>query len=58
MICEVWEANKAQATALESVVLVGAKHIVGCTEDGQKLLVRSGLSIVHTYCYYEGGNLN
>ena len=27
---EVWDANKAQAAALESVVLGGAKHILGC----------------------------
>ena len=27
---EVWEANKAQAGALESVVLGGAKRILGC----------------------------
>ena len=28
---EVWEANKAQAAALESVVLGGAKRILGCS---------------------------
>ena len=28
---EVWEANKAQAGALESVVLGGAKRILGCS---------------------------
>ena len=30
---EVWEANKAQAAALESVVLGGAKHIFDCSLD-------------------------
>ena len=28
---EIWEANKAQAGALESVVLGGAKRILGCS---------------------------
>ena len=28
--CEVWEVNKTQAAALESVMLGGAKHILGC----------------------------
>ena len=28
---EVWEANKAQATVLESVMLGGAKRILGCS---------------------------
>ena len=27
---EVWEANKAQAATLESVVLGGAKHVLDC----------------------------
>ena len=30
MVSEVWEANKAQAAALESLVLGGAKCILGC----------------------------
>ena len=28
---DIWEANKAQAAALESVVLGGAKCILGCS---------------------------
>ena len=28
---EVWESNKAQAAALESVVIGGAKRILGCS---------------------------
>ena len=28
---EVWEGNKAQAAALESVVIGGAKRILGCS---------------------------
>ena len=28
---EVWEANKTQTAALESVMLGGAKHILGCS---------------------------
>ena len=28
---EVWEANKTQATALESMILGGAKRILGCS---------------------------
>ena len=35
---EVWEANKAQAATLESVVLGGAKHI------------RRVIDVVHSYC--------
>ena len=28
---EVWEGNKSQAAALESVLLVGGKRILGCS---------------------------
>ena len=28
---EVWEGNKAQAAALESVLIGGAKRILGCS---------------------------
>ena len=35
---EVWEADKTQAAALESVMLGGAKHILGCSSSGDMWL--------------------
>ena len=29
--CEVWEGNKSQASSLESIILDGAKQILGCS---------------------------
>ena len=42
---EVWEANKTQAAALESVMVRGAKHILGCSSKTCNEAVRgiSGL---------------
>ena len=42
---EVWEANKAQAGALESVVLGGAKRILGCLSRTCNEAVRGGHGI-------------
>ena len=46
---EVWEANKAQAAALESVVLGGAKRILGCLSRTCNEVVRGdmGLESLH-----------
>ena len=29
--CEVWESNKSQPGSLESIILDGAKQIIGCS---------------------------
>ena len=42
---EVWEANKAQAGALESVVLGGAKHILGCSSRTCNEAVRGDMGL-------------
>ena len=39
---EMWEANKTQAAALESVMLRGAKHILGCSSKTCNETVRGG----------------
>ena len=39
---EVWEANKTQAAALESVMLEGAKCILGCSSKTCNEAVRGG----------------
>ena len=42
---EVWEANKAQAGALESVVLGGAIHILGCSSRTCNEAVRGDMGL-------------
>ena len=42
---EVWEANKAQAAALESVVLGEAKHILGCSSRTCNGAVRGDMGL-------------
>ena len=42
---EVWEANKAQAAALESVVLGGAKRILGCSSRTCNEAVRGDIGL-------------
>ena len=42
---EVWEANKAQAAALESVVLGGAKRILGCSSRTCNEAVRGDMGL-------------
>ena len=42
---EVWEANKAQAGALESVVLGGAKRILGCSSRTCNEAVRGDMGL-------------
>ena len=42
---EVWEANKVQAGALESVVLGGAKHILGCSSRTCNEAVRGDMGL-------------
>ena len=42
---EVWEANKAQSAALESIVLGGAKQIVGCSSKTCNEAVRGDMGL-------------
>ena len=42
---EVWKANKAEAAPLESVVLGGAKGILGCLSRACNEAVRHGIGI-------------
>ena len=42
---EVWEANKAQASVLESVVLIGAKRILGCSSRTCNEAVRGDMGL-------------
>ena len=42
---EVWEANKAQTAALESVVLGGAKYILGCSSRTCNEAVRGDMGL-------------
>ena len=42
---EVWEANKAQAAALKSVVLGGAKLILGCLSRTRNEAVRGNTGL-------------
>ena len=42
---EVWEAHKAQAAALESIVLGGAKHILGCLSRTCSKAVRGDMAL-------------
>ena len=42
---EVWEANKAQASSLESVVLGGAKRILGCSSRTCNEAVRGDMGL-------------
>ena len=40
-----WEGNKAQAAALESVMIGGAKHIVGCSSRTCNEAVRGDMGL-------------
>ena len=42
---EVWEANKTQAAALESVMLGGAKHILGCSSKTCNEAIRGDMGL-------------
>ena len=42
---EVWEGNKSPAAALESVLLGGGKHILGCSSKTCNESVRGDLGI-------------
>ena len=42
---EVWEGNKSQAAGLESVLLGGGKHILGCSSKTCNEVVRGDLGI-------------
>ena len=42
---EVWECNKGQANALESIILEGAKKIVGCSSRTCNEAVRGDMGI-------------
>ena len=42
---EVWEANKTQAAALESVMLGGAKRILGCSSKTCNEAVRGDMGL-------------
>ena len=42
---EVWEGNKSQAAALESVLLGGGKRILGCSSKTCNEAVRGDLGI-------------
>ena len=42
---EVWEGNKSQAAALESVLLGGGKRILGCSSKTYNEAVRGDLGI-------------
>ena len=42
---EVWEANKTQETALESVMLAGAKRILGCSSKTCNEAVRGDMGL-------------
>ena len=46
---EVWEGNKSQAAALESVMLGGAKRILGCSSKtcNEAVRVDVGLETLH-----------
>ena len=42
---EVWEGNKSQAAALESVMLGGAKRILGCSSKTCNEAVRADMGL-------------
>ena len=42
---EVWEGNKSQADALESIILGGAKRILGCSSKTCNEAVRGDMGI-------------
>ena len=42
---EVWEGNKNQAAAIESVMLGGAKHILWCSSKPSNEAVRGGTGL-------------
>ena len=42
---EVWEGNKAQAAVLESVMIGGAKHILGCSSRTCNEAVRGDMGL-------------
>ena len=42
---EVWECNKGQANALESIILGGAKKILGCSSRTCNEAVRGDMGI-------------
>ena len=42
---EVWEGNKSQAAALESVMLGGAKRILGCSSKTCNEAVRGDMGL-------------
>ena len=42
---EVWEGNKSQAAALESVMLCGAKRILGCSSKTCNEAVRGDMGL-------------
>ena len=46
---EVWEGNKAQAAALESVMIGGAKCIVGCSSRTCNEAVRGDMGLDSLY---------
>ena len=46
--CEVWEGNKTQAAALESVMLGGAKRILGCSSKACNEAVRGARNIARS----------
>ena len=46
---EVWEGNKSQTAALESVMLGGAKHILGCSSKTCNEAVRGDIWVWKPY---------
>ena len=42
-----WEGNKAQAAALESVMIGGTKRILGCSSMTCNEVVRGDMSWIH-----------
>ena len=42
---EVWEVNKSQAGSLESIILVGAKQILGCSSKTCNEAVRGNMGL-------------
>ena len=39
---EVWEGNKSQAASLESIMLGGAKRVLGCSSKTSSILRQFG----------------
>ena len=42
---EIWDCNKSQARALESIILGGAKKILGCSSKTSTVAVRGDMGL-------------